>query len=197
MLKRIFDFSIALIGIIVLMPLGLLIAILITISSGWPVFFIQKRVGKNRKPFKLYKFRTMTIKKTARDGLFDAGDTSRVTVIGRFLRKLKLDELPQLMNVLIGDMSLVGPRPEVEKWVGIYTERWDKVLTVVPGITDNASIEFRDEEDLLQNSDHPEKTYKEKVLPQKLKYYENYVDNQSLMGDVKLIFKTIYYCIFK
>ncbi len=197
MLKRLFDIVVSLLGIVLLMPIGLFIACLILIFSGWPVFFIQRRIGKNRKPFYLIKFRTMTVKQTARMGEFDAGNSSRVTSIGNILRKTKLDELPQLFNVLKGEMSFVGPRPEVEKWVNIYTERWDKVLSVVPGITDNASLEFRDEENLLRQSNHPEKTYLEDVLPQKLNYYEKYVDNRTLKGDVKLIFKTIYYCLFK
>jgi len=196
-MKRFLDIVVSLLGIISLFPIGLVLSLLIVLNSGWPVFFIQKRVGKNREPFKLFKFRTMKVNNSAKYGDFDAGDTSRVTAIGRVLRKLKLDELPQLINVLKGEMSLVGPRPEVERWVIVYTERWDKVLTVVPGITDNASIEFRDEEDLLSNSDHPDITYKEEVLPRKLSYYENYVDNHSFIGDLKLIVKTIYYCIFK
>ncbi|TAJ12117.1 sugar transferase [Marinilabiliaceae bacterium JC017] len=197
MLKRVFDIFLALAGIIILTPLGVVISILIVLNSGLPVFFIQNRVGQHKKGFRLIKFRTMIVRDSAKFGSFDVGDSSRVTGIGSILRKLKLDELPQLFNVLKGEMSLVGPRPEVEKWVAVYPERWEKVLSVVPGITDNASIEFRREEDLLSLSDQPEKTYKEVVLPQKLQYYEDYVDNQSFGGDIKLIFKTIYFSLFK
>ncbi|GAO28538.1 bacterial sugar transferase [Geofilum rubicundum JCM 15548] len=134
----------------------------------------------------------MTVVKEAASGSFDAGDSSRVTRVGRWLRKSKIDELPQLWNVLVGDMSLVGPRPEVQKWVAVYPERWQVVHSVRPGITDNASIEFRNEEALLATSDAPETTYKEVVLPQKLALYENYVRQNSFLGDIRIIFKTIW-----
>lgn len=123
---------------------------------------------------------------------FTPGDLSRITAVGRILRKTKLDELPQLYNILKGEMSLVGPRPEVEKWVDTYPKIWEYVLRVRPGLTDNASIEFRDEEKILALSENPEKTYKEQILPRKLELYVNYVDNHSFTGDIKLILKTLY-----
>ena len=128
----------------------------------------------------------------ASKGLFEPGNLSRCNSFGRFLRRTKLDELPQLYNVLIGDMSLVGPRPEVEKWVAFYPERWNKILSVSPGMTDNASIEFRNEELLLSESKEPEKTYLGVILPKKLELNETYLANKSFFGDLKLIFKTIF-----
>ena len=195
--KRFFDFFFSFVALVVLIPLFCAIGLTIKLTSKGPVFFKQERVGKNGIPFTLLKFRSMTVFKEASDGLFEPGNVSRVTTVGKFLRKTKLDELPQLINVLLGEMSLVGPRPEVKKWVSAYPDRWMKVLTVLPGMTDNASIKFRSEEELLIQSEHPEKTYLEQVLPQKLTVYEHYVDNHSLTGDLKLIFKTVFYCVFK
>ncbi len=129
-------------------------------------------------------------------GTFEAGDKSRITKTGAFLRKTKLDELPQLWNVLIGDMSLVGPRPEVRKWVDSYPERWAKVLTVKPGITDPASIYYRNEEELLAKADDPEACYRDHILPHKLDLYEEYVRTRSFCGDIYLIVKTIIVILF-
>lgn len=128
---------------------------------------------------------------------FDAGDLSRITPLGKILRKAKLDELPQLINVLIGDMSIVGPRPEVKKWTDIYPEKWIIVHCVRPGITDNASLMFRNEEVILAKSIDPERTYKEDILPQKLDLYINYVQNRTLLGDIQIILKTIKVLIIK
>jgi lipopolysaccharide/colanic/teichoic acid biosynthesis glycosyltransferase len=139
----------------------------------------------------------MTVKKDAEKGAFDAGDSSRVTKVGRFLRKSKLDELPQLLNVLFGSMSFVGPRPEVEKWVHVYPERWKIVHSVKPGITDNASLEFRNEEEILAASLDKEKTYRDEILPRKLELYEAYVKKHSFLTDVEIILKTILSIIFK
>jgi len=136
--------------------------------------------------------RTEDSKRWVESGEFDAGDTSRVTSVGRFLRKTKLDELPQLWNVLKGDMSLVGPRPEVRKWVEVYPERWARVLTVRPGITDPASIEFRHEEKLLATSQDPERTYRDEILPRKLALYEQYVATWSFWGDIAILIKTFW-----
>lgn len=162
-----------------------------------PILFRQIRVGKNRKNFKLYKFRTMRVKKGAEGGEFSAGDRSRITPLGSFLRKNKLDELPQLINVFIGDMSIVGPRPEVQKWTEIYKEKWDIVLSVKPGITDNASIEFRNEEDILNKASNPIETYEKEILPIKLDYYTSYVNNNSFINDIHIIFKTLLKIIIK
>ncbi len=186
-MKRLFDLSVSVLALIVLLPLFLVIAVLIKLNDGGPVFFKQVRVGKNRAPFVLYKFRSMSVLREASSGEFEVGNLSRVTSIGKFLRRSKLDELPQILNVIKGDMSIVGPRPEVRKWVEIYPVRWMKVLSLSPGITDNASIEFMQEEILLANSYDPEKLYKELILPRKLDYYEEYVDHHSFLGDLKII----------
>lgn len=196
-MKRTFDIICATIGLIILAPFFIVISILIYICSTEPFIFRQERIGLNGKTFKLNKFRTMTIKKGAENGHFDIGDVSRITFLGKFLRKTKFDELPQLFNVLVGDMSLVGPRPEVKKWTKVYPDKWKIVLTVKPGITDNASIHFRNEEEILATSSYPEETYKNEVLPVKLDYYIDYVNNQSFWGDIKIIFKTLKHIILK
>ena len=195
-MKRTFDFIVSFVGLILFFPLFLLISFLIKLNGKGPLFFIQKRIGRSGKPFLMYKFRTMRNSKSYKEGSFEPGNISRVTSIGKFLRRTKLDELPQLINVIKGEMSLVGPRPEVEKWVAIYPERWTRVLTVKPGITDNSSFFFRNEESLLAESDDPERTYKEIILPKKLDLYEDYVTNGSFSGDLKLIFKTVSSIIF-
>lgn len=194
-MKRLFDLFFAGIGLVILLPVFAAAGLLVKLSGKGPVFFKQERIGRNGQPFVFYKFRTMQVLESAEKGSFDAGDVSRVTSAGKFLRKTKIDELPQLFNVIKGEMSLVGPRPEVKKWVAVYPERWQKVLSVLPGITDNASIFFRNEEEMLCQSADPESTYREIVLPQKLDYYEDYVANHSFFGDVKLIFQTIYCCL--
>lgn len=192
MVKRVFDIFSSASLLITLLPIAIIIAIIIYIEDQESVFFKQKRIGLNQKPFILYKFRSMTTTKISSNGSFDAGDQSRVTRIGKVLRKTKLDELPQLINVLIGNMSLVGPRPEVKKWVDIYPQQWAFVLTVKPGITDNASILFRNEEEILARSVNPEMHYREIILPEKLNMYCEYIHNHSLKGDILIILKTIY-----
>ena len=162
-----------------------------------PIFFIQTRIGKGGKEFRLLKFRTMLVKPQTSEGSFDAGDQSRITSLGKILRKTKLDEIPQLINVLRGDMSLVGPRPEVRKWTEVYPEQWTIVHQVLPGITDNASIEFRNEEELLAQSSNPEETYKNVILPRKLEIYIKYVNHHSLGGDLMIIIRTIQSVIVK
>lgn len=196
-MKRCLDLVVALIGLIILAPLFILIPVLIWMNDGGPVFFKHKRIGRNGKPFVLYKFRSMNQHSSASNGSFDPGDKSRITPVGKILRKTKLDELPQLINILMGDMSLVGPRPEVEKWVTVYPERWKVVLSVKPGMTDSASILFRNEESILAGSEDPVKTYREEILPIKLDLYEDYVRNRSFGGDLRLILKTLLYLITK
>lgn len=191
-MKRLFDFVSSLFGILILLPLFVILAFAVVIDTGFPVFFLQKRVGLYGRPFFIFKFRTMTLLKDASQGSFDAGDSRRVTRVGRVLRRTKLDELPQLWNVLRGDMSLVGPRPEVQKWVDVYPDRWSRILSLRPGITDNASLEFRNEEEVLAASSNPEKTYRDEVLPRKLDLYDDYVQNHSLAGDLRIIFRTIF-----
>ena len=190
-MKRIFDFTVSLFALILLLPLFILIMAGIMIFDSRPVLFRQMRVGVNGSDFLLNKFRTMRVVREADSGTFDAGDMSRITKIGAFLRKTKLDELPQLWNVFKGDMSFVGPRPEVCKWVGAYPERWAKVLTVKPGITDPASIYYRNEEELLAQADDPVACYRDQILPHKLDLYEEYVRTRTFLGDIFLIFKTI------
>lgn len=196
-MKRLFDLVVSLAGLLILFPLFLIIAFAIKINDKGPVFFRQIRAGKNGHDFLVYKFRTMKKAPDHVEGNFNPGDKSRITSVGKFLRKSKLDELPQLINVFKGEMSLVGPRPEIQRWVTVYPERWQKVLSVRPGITDNSSILFRDEESILSHSEDPEKTYREIILPRKLDLYEQYVDTHSLFGDIKLIFKTIISVFFK
>lgn len=190
-MKRVLDVLISIAVLFLAAPLMAIVALLVATSSRGGVFFRQKRIGRNGKHFRLLKFRTMTILDEASDGTFDAGDTSRVTTIGAILRRTKIDELPQFLNVLTGNMSLVGPRPEVERWTREYPERWKIVLSLRPGITDRASIEFRNEEELLAASDNPEQTYKEEILPRKLDLAERYVDSHSIAGDARILLDTL------
>jgi lipopolysaccharide/colanic/teichoic acid biosynthesis glycosyltransferase len=196
-MKRMFDIAISLMSLVLLIPFFLIIGLSIKLNSEGPIIFKQKRVGKYGKTFILYKFRSMTVFEYAKEGVFEPGNISRITSVGKFIRRNKLDELPQLFNVLIGDMSIVGPRPEVEKWVDVCPDKWKRILTVTPGITDNASIEFKSEESFLANSENPEKTYREIILPKKLELYEYYVSNHSFCGDLVLIFKTLYHIFLK
>lgn len=191
LLKRIFDFVVSLFGLIVLCPLLLLIAIIVKVDSKGPVFFRQVRVGKNENVFKIFKFRTMIVDAEKKGMQITVGKDSRITKSGHLLRKFKLDELPQLINVLIGDMSFVGPRPEVSKYVALYDKQQRNVLMVRPGITDLASIEYRDENILLAKSKNPEETYIEEIMPRKIELNIEYLKKMSLFYDIKLIFKTI------
>jgi len=191
MIKRSFDLMITLVGIIIASPVFLFIAVLIRFFMGPPVFFRQTRVGKGGREFSLIKFRTMTIFTGAEKSEFEPGNLSRITSFGRFLRKTKLDELPQLFNVLIGDMSLVGPRPEVKKWVEVYPERWAIVHRIRPGVTDPASLIYRKEEEILAGVQEPEKVYRDEILPHKLALYEEYIRERNFFMDFSIILKTI------
>jgi len=187
---RFFDILFSALGLLLLSPLFLVLCIIIKLESKGGCFFIQERIGKDGKPFGLYKFRTMRTG-ADEDGLLTVGEhDNRITRIGYFLRKLKIDELPQLMNVLKGDMSLVGPRPEVRKYVELYTEEQRKVLSVRPGITDYASIEYVNENELLSHSADPDRTYIEEVMPDKIKLNMRYLENHSLKEYFKIIFLT-------
>jgi len=197
MLKRAFDIFSSASLLVFLLPIEITIALIIYIEDLEPVLFKQKRIGMNHKPFILYKFRSMRSNKISANGSFDAGDQSRVTRIGKVIRKTKLDELPQLFNVLIGDMSLVGPRPEVKKWVDIYPQQWAFVLSVKPGITDNAAIIYRNEEEILAKVMNPEIHYREIILPQKLNLYREYILNHSFTGDILIIFRTLFSIVKK
>lgn len=187
---RLFDIFFSTVGLIILSPLFLILAIWIKFDSSGPVFYKQIRVGKDNKDFKLFKFRSM-VTKAENKGLITVGERDpRVTHSGYFIRKYKLDELPQLINVFTGDMSLVGPRPEVRRYVDMYNETQQKVLTVKPGITDYASIEYIDENELLGKAENPERVYIEKIMPEKIEYNMKYINNRSVKEYFKIIFLT-------
>jgi len=188
---RLFDLIFSVIGLIILSPLFLLVMLWIVIDSRGPVFYRQVRVGRNGIDFRLFKFRSMRVNADKAGLLTVGGRDNRITNAGYYLRKFKIDELPQLLNVLKGEMSLVGPRPEVRKYVDLYTPVQQKVLQVRPGITDMASIAYKNENELLAKSADPEKTYIEEVMPEKLKLNMVYIDDPSLINYLKIIFKTI------
>jgi lipopolysaccharide/colanic/teichoic acid biosynthesis glycosyltransferase len=192
LIKRAFDFISALLGLAFLSPVLILTAVLIRMDSPGPALFMQERVGKGGRVFRIIKFRTMTGGAETKSQI-TVGHDARVTRIGYALRRFKIDELPQLLNVLRGEMSLVGPRPEVPRYVACYPERVRKtVLSVPPGITDWASIEFREESALLGQANDPERTYIEEILPVKLDYYVRYVRERNFVVDLKIIFLTLF-----
>lgn len=187
-----FDLFFSLIGIIITIPILILISIMVKLTSKGPIIFKQERVGKNKKIFYIYKFRTMTdCDDRASDRQVTVINDQRITRIGRILRKYKIDELPQLYNVLKGDMSFVGPRPEVKKYVKFYEEEYDEILKIKPGITDLASIEYIDENTIISKYSDPEKVYIEEVLPKKLMLNKRYIEEMSIKNDILLILKTI------
>ena len=191
-MKRVFDIFCSFLGILVLSPLFLIVALLVATTSRGGVFYKQVRVGKDFRNFKILKFRSMR-PDSDKKGLLTVGSKdNRVTKVGYFIRKYKIDELPQLINVLVGDMSFVGPRPEVPKYVEMYNDEQRKVLSVRPGITDYASIEYRNENDILAKSDNPEQTYIDEVMPAKLKLNLRYISEMSFKTDLKIIFGTIF-----
>lgn len=190
--KRLFDIFFTIPGLLLLFPFFALIALWIKIDSKGPIFFRQDRVGLNGRTFRIFKFRTMCFDAEAIGRQITVGEDPRITSSGCFLRKYKLDELPQLLNVITGDMSLVGPRPEVPRYVALYPERVRKtVLSVPPGITDYASIEYKDENTILGQAVDPDKAYIEEVMPVKLGYYQRYVAERSLWLDFTLILRTL------
>lgn len=194
---RLFDTVISIFGLILLSPIFMIIILLIKIDSKGPVFYKQIRVGKKGIDFELFKFRSMYLKSDIAGLLTVGQNDSRITKIGSFLRKYKFDELPQLINVLLGEMSLVGPRPEVHKYVDLYTEYQKKILIVKPGITDYASIAYRNENSLLENSENPEEYYIQHVLPEKIKLNMKFIENRSIFEYFKLIFLTFKVLIIK
>ena len=190
-MTRAFDVILSVVGIVILSPLFVLIYVAIRIESKGGGFYTQERIGKNGTPFQLYKFRSMRIG-SDRNGLLTVGGKDpRVTVVGYFIRKSKLDELPQLWNVLKGDMSLVGPRPEVRKYVSLYTPEQRKVLSVRPGITDWASIEYADEDEILGQFNDANKTYIEEIMPRKISLNMKYINHHTVGEYFKIIVKTI------
>ncbi len=190
-MKRLFDMVMSGLGLIVLSPLFLFVAIWIKMDSPGPVFYRQVRVGWHNKDFRIFKFRSMRVGSDKGSLVTIGGHDPRITRSGYFIRKTKIDELPQLINVFIGDMSLVGPRPEVRHYVDCWTPEQMHVLDVRPGITDPASIKFRNENELLAKADDPEKYYIEVIMQEKLDLYLEYVMNASFLYDIKLIFKTL------
>lgn len=194
--KRLFDFIASLTGILILSPVFILISLIIILTDGLPVFYKHKRIGRNFKTFYVLKFRSM-VKDADKKGLqITSADDPRITKIGKLLRKSKLDELPQLINVLKGDMSLVGPRPEVDKYVNIFKNDYREILKVRPGITDISSIIYRDEESVLRDKPDPEEYYKNILLPQKIQLAKEYFKYHSFLLDLKLILATIMKIIY-
>ena len=196
-IKRILDLIYASIGLTILFPILFIIGILIKLNSKGPIFYKQTRIGKNFKPFKILKFRTMIINADKKGLKITTKNDLRITKIGKILRKTKLDELPQLINVIKGDLALVGPRPEVKKYVTLFKKEYKSLLMFRPGITDNAAIAYIDEESLLEKAENPEKTYIKKIMPKKLKIYNTYIQSISFLTDTEIILKTILKIIIK
>ena len=197
MMKRLFDIVASGLGLIVLSPLFLILAIWIKCDSKGPVFYRQVRVGRYNKDFRIFKFRSMRVGSDKGSLVTVGGHDPRITRSGYFIRKFKLDELPQLINVFIGDMSLVGPRPEVRHYVDYWTPEQLHVLNVRPGITDPASIRYRNENELLEKAEDPERYYIDVIMQDKLKLYLEYVENHSFFGDLGIIFKTFWTIVSK
>lgn len=189
--KRLFDLSFSAFGVLLLLPFFLLIALIILVGDGAPVFFRQERVGYRGRLFRIYKFRTMVRNAERLGQPLTVGQDARITHVGRWLRKHKLDELPQLINVLRGEMSFVGPRPEVARYVALYSPEQQRVLDLVPGITDSASIAFRGEADLLGACDDPERVYVERIMPEKIRLNLAYALKAGVFRDVGIILRTV------
>lgn len=194
-IKRIFDFLVSLVGIIILSPIFIIVSIAIKLDSRGNILFLQKRVGRYGKEFNIYKFRTMVTDAEKLGKQITIGKDNRITKFGAFLRKFKIDELPQLFNVLKGDMSLVGPRPEVPKYVSLYNNEQKKVLDVRPGITDMASLRYKDENDILGKVDNPEDYYINVIMKDKLQLNLEYIEKSNIFFDIYLILKTIIKCL--
>lgn len=190
MIKRLFDIVSSVMGLILFSPFFVVISLLILITSKGGVFYCQIRVGKNQNEFKLLKFRSMQAGSDKAGQITVGNNDARITGIGKVLRKLKLDEIPQLINVIKGDMSIVGPRPEVPKYVKLYSKNQLKVLSVRPGLTDLASIEYINENELLGKSENPDEDYVNEIMPKKLELNIQYIEEQTFFGDIWLIFKT-------
>ena len=190
-MKRTFDIIVSLLGLVVLSPLLLLIGFVIKLDSPGPIFFRQERIGKGFRPFFIFKFRTMVQDLSGRGRLITVGDDPRITRPGGFLRKTKIDELPQLINVLKGDMSLVGPRPEIRQYVELFQKDYEEILKVRPGISDMASLKYSDEASMLGNWQNPGEEYVSRVLPDKIRLAKEYIRNSSFIFDLRLILKTL------
>ncbi len=191
LLKRIFDIVMSLVLLIVLSPLFIVIAIVIKLNSKGPVFFRQQRVTTNMKLFGIFKFRSMVQNAESKGPLVTLRDDSRITSVGAFLRKYRIDEFPQIINIFIGDMSFVGTRPEVMKYVECYTDEMKATLLLPAGVTSPASIDFIDEAELLEGAQNPDEIYIKKILPQKMKLNLKYIENFSFFGDIKVLLTTV------
>jgi len=196
MVKRVFDLFFAIVGLVLLAPLFVIITVAINLDSPGPVFYRGERIGEKGRVFKIYKFRTMVIEADRMGPALTRGGDPRVTTVGRILRRWKVDELPQLINVIRGEMGVVGPRPEAPEYVRHYTAEQRKVLEVRPGITGLTQVRFRHEESLLSRCANPEQDYVERIMPQKLAMDLEYLENQSLLLDLKLLVRT-FLCLFE
>ena len=190
-MKRAFDFTLSALGLLILTPFFGLIGILIKLDSAGPIFFKQERIGRGFRPFLIYKLRTMTQNSHTLAPLITAGKDSRITRVGAILRRTKIDELPQLINVLKGEMSFVGPRPEVRKYAEMFRQDYEEILKIKPGITDLASLKYRHETELLGRSENPEEQYLTEVLPDKIQLSKEYLRISSFSVDMQVIAKTI------
>ena len=191
MIKRAFDIAIAATGLIALLPVMAVVAVLIKCDSHGPVFFKQRRMGRGFRDFLIYKFRTMKQKSELTGRFITIGEDPRITRVGRLLRKTKIDELPQLINVLKGEMSLVGPRPELPRFVELFRSEYAEILTVRPGITDLASLKYQDEAKLMGQFTNPEEEYVRSILPDKIRLAKEYIDRSSMFFDLSLILRTL------
>ncbi len=192
--KRLFDIFFSLLGLILISPFLIIVSIIIKITSEGPVFFLQERLGQYEKPFFIYKFRTMVINAESLGKQITVKGDNRITKVGKVLRRYKIDEFPQLINVLLGEMSFVGPRPEVKKYVDLYTNDQKEIFKVKPGITDYASLEYRNENDLLSTVEDPEAYYINTIMQDKIKLNKKYIEKNNLFIDVKIILNTISKC---
>ena len=190
MMKRAFDITVASLGILFLLPIFVLVALVIKLGSRGPIIFRQERMGRGFRPFLIFKFRTMDEDASNKGGPITFGADPRITRVGSFLRRSKIDELPQLLNVLRGDMSFVGPRPEVRQYVELFRKDYEEILKVRPGITDLASLKYRDEATLLGRYENPEEEYLRRVLPDKISLAKEYIDRSSFFLDLRLILRT-------
>lgn len=195
--KRLLDLTASAVGLTILTPVFLSVAAAIKMEDGGKIFYRQQRMGKNFVPFRLFKFRSMVENADKLGGSITSGGDSRITKVGKFLRKSKLDELPQLINVLLGDMSLVGPRPEVEQYTTLKKDDYANILQVKPGITDYAAIDFIDEETALKDADDVHQTYLDTILPRKIDLYYKYLNDRSMKTDINLILKTLFKIVSK
>lgn len=196
LLKRMFDILVSFIMILVLSPVILILSVLIIADSGFPVFFRQERMGKDGKIFRIFKFRTMKNNSATADGITLYND-KRVTKIGAFLRKYRLDEIPQLFNIIKGEMSFVGPRPDLPKYYTVDDYGYKSVLLVRPGVTGEATLKFKDEDKILSTSENPEKTYTEEIFPQKVRLNIDYIKRISILYDLKIMMNTVIDVFFR